>query len=106
VLAATTSLSVAAPVAARGEAFEVRYRLDRERWNRRARAEQALDFELFSDAACTQSVHLASLFAGDPALTVEALRLLDLPGSGKPPRVGELRAVLDVPVIPAPSSCV
>jgi hypothetical protein len=101
-LAASLLLAVAAPRAAQGEAFEARYRVDREIWKRRARAEQALSFELFADAMCTQSVHLASLFAGDPALAVEAPRLLDLPGGGKPPRVAELRALLDVPVVPAP----
>jgi hypothetical protein len=96
------ALLLLVPHAALGDTLAVHYRIDREIWNRRARAEQALSFELFSDAACTQSAHVASLFAGDATLSVEAVRLLELKGAPKAPRVGELRAILDTPPLPAP----
>ena len=53
--------------AARADPIDVRYRIDRAEWTRSARAGDALSFELFSDAACTQSVHEAS--ARWPAIT-------------------------------------
>jgi hypothetical protein len=95
-------LALAAPYAASAEPFEARYRIDREVWNKRARAEQQLTFELFSDAACTQSAHVASLFAADPDVSVSALRILELRGAPRPSRTADLRAILDTPALPAP----
>ena len=91
-----------APEAALGDTLEVRYRIERERWNRRARVEQPLSFELFADAACTQPVHGAGLFVGDAALSVEALKLLDAKGGPSPQRNAELRALLETPSLSGP----
>jgi hypothetical protein len=100
---ASLLLFVSAATAAGAEPVEVRYRLDQKAWTRAARAEQALTFELFADSACTQSAHVASLFAGDAALSVEAVKLLAMKGAPKPPKTGELRALLDVPAPPSPA---
>lgn len=95
-------LSSLLPRASGADALEVRYRMEKSPWKKGARAEQLLSFELFGDASCSQLLHAETLFAGDAALQVEALRLLRTRGAGKAPRVAELRALLDTPPLTGP----
>jgi hypothetical protein len=87
---------------AHAEPFDARYRILRGDWSRSARATSALSFELFSDAACTQSAHAVSLTAGDPAVSVEAVKSVAVKKAAKPPQTLELRAALDTPPLAAP----
>jgi hypothetical protein len=80
----------------------VRYRIERADWERSARADASLAFELFSDAACEQSVHTASVAAGDDAVTVQAVKAVATRGAPKPAQALELRATLDAPPLAAP----
>jgi hypothetical protein len=90
------------PAVAHAEPFDARYRVQRADWSRSARATSPLSFELFSDAACTQSAHSASVTAGDTALSVMTLKEVAVKQAPKPPQILELRALLDVPPLPAP----
>ena len=80
----------------------VRYRIDRGEWERSARADASLSFELFSDAACTQTVHGASVAAGDDSISVQAVKTFATKQAPKPPETLELRALLDAPPLAAP----
>jgi hypothetical protein len=95
-------LALLAADAAAAAPFDARYRIERTDWTRTARATSQLSFELFADAACTQSVHAASLTAGDAAVSIEAVKLLDTKGAPKPPKTLELRALLDTAPLAAP----
>jgi hypothetical protein len=80
----------------------VRYRIERSEWERAARADAMLSFELFSDAACEQSVHAASVAAGDDGVAVQAVKSVATKGAPRPAQTLELRATLDAPPLAAP----
>ena len=86
----------------RADPIGVRYRIDRGEWERSARADASLSFELFSDAACTQTVHGASVAAGDDSISVQAVKTFATKQAPKPPQTLGLRALLDAPPLAAP----
>ena len=87
--------------AASADVVDLRYRVDQKTWTKEARAEQSLSLEIFSDAACTQSVYTGSVFVGDASVAVQSVTLLRLKGAPKAPKVAELRVLLDAPPLPA-----
>jgi hypothetical protein len=100
--AAVLVLALLAADAAGAAPFDARYRIERADWTRTARATSPLSFELFSDPACTQSAYAASLTAGDPTVSVEAVKSVAVKKAPKPPQVLELRALLDAPPLASP----
>jgi hypothetical protein len=95
-------LLLLAAVPAHADPFVAQYRIDKGTWSKTARGTSPLSFELFADAACTDSLHLESLFVSDPAITVEVPKLVATKGAPKPQKVLDLRAILDTPALPAP----
>src|SRR5262245_4763161 len=87
--------------AAAADVVDLRYRIDPKTWTKGASAEQQLSLEIFSDAACTQSVYSGSVFAGDPSVSAQSVTLLRFKGAPKAPKVAELRVLLDAPPLPA-----
>jgi hypothetical protein len=93
-------LLAAAP--AHADPFAAVYHMDKGTWSKAARGTSPLSFELFADPACTDSLHLESLFVSDPAISVEAPKLVATKGAPRPPKLLELHAFLDTPPLPAP----
>ena len=100
-LGATAWIAIHAAGAA-ADPVGVRYRIERAEWERSARADANLSFELFSDAACTESVHAASVAAGDESVAVRAVKAFATKQAPKPPQTLELTALLEAPPLAAP----
>jgi hypothetical protein len=80
------------PTAGRAADVPVSYSVDAKEL-KQAVAGTALTFELFSDAACSSSVHQAQVLAEQVSQVVE-LKLARRKGAPKPPKTAELRHVL------------
>jgi hypothetical protein len=83
-LAAVGTASWAAPTA-------VQYQVDQKSWQKNVTSSTSLTFELFSDSACTASVHSEMKNAGDASIQVLKLSALRVKGGDKPAKPARSR---------------
>lgn len=93
---ALLSMLVAAASPAAAAKLPVHYRVDFKEY-KKIDAGAALDFDIYSDAACTNLVHSETLLAGDPGLRQEKILSQKVKGqSPKPPLEMQLKVTLDL----------
>jgi hypothetical protein len=91
--AALLALAPLVAAASFADPTPVSYRIDLAPWKKDATPSTSLGFELFSDAACTASVHSEMVLASD--LAVEQPKGVKLKGGAKLPKVGVMHGTLD-----------
>jgi hypothetical protein len=94
--AALAGLALTLSVPAAAEPLSVEYRIALKPFKQGTAAEDSLQFELFSDAACTASVHTGGLFANDAALSFQSPKILKPKGGSAQAKYVVMSAVLDV----------